>query len=116
MTTTTMKKLSKPEPVRDRGVATVELERGVKTTLRHLRALKAEQAILAEKIKKAESKIKEAMGDAEIATAGGKQVATYRRSIRSTLSQTLVKKLYPNVVEECTEEREVRTFKLLDDA
>lgn len=94
----------------------VPLDRGTQTVLRNLRKLRAQKDELELKIKASERKIKDAMGDHEEATVGGRPVVTWKRSIRQSLSQTLLKKSYPDAVLECTVQTEVRTFKLVEDA
>ncbi|WP_433268212.1 hypothetical protein ACQPZF_03655 [Actinosynnema sp. CS-041913] len=56
------------------------------------------------------------LGDIEVGTVGGVPVMTYRRALRITLSQRLVRELHPEIVRECEEIAEVRTFLLLDAA
>jgi len=93
----------------------VALDRSAASALRRRRALAAQVAILTDKIKVEDAKLKAFMGDAEEATVKGVKVATWKTTIRTSLSQTLVKKGYPEVAAECTVQTEVRTFKILDD-
>jgi predicted phage-related endonuclease len=93
----------------------VALDRTAQRALRELRALRAQKDEIDIKIKDRERKLKEAMGAHEEATVGGVIVATWKTSIRQALSQTLLKKGYPEVAAECMVQSEVRTFKLLGD-
>ncbi|MGI8310700.1 hypothetical protein [Saccharopolyspora hattusasensis] len=60
-----------------------------------------------------QDKIKNALGDAEIGTVAGRPVVSWKRTLRVALSQRLVKALHPEVIPECEEITEVRSFRLL---
>lgn len=100
--------------VRPGVVEGVPLDRAAQTALRGLRALKVEEAALKVRRARLESKIKTALGDAESGTVRGRTAVTYRRSIRSSLSATMVAKKYPEVAQECRELREIRTLIVVD--
>jgi predicted phage-related endonuclease len=94
----------------------VALDRAGQRALRELRTLRAAKDEIDLKIKAKEKSIKDAMGAAESATVGGREVVIWKTSIRQGLSQTLLKKGWPDIVAECTVQTEVRTFKLIEDA
>lgn len=96
------------------GPKPVVLDRTAQNALRRLRTLRDERDALSDKIKTEEGKIRAAMGDAEEATVKGQVVVTWKRSIRQSLSQTLLKKGYPEIANECMVQSEVRTFKVVD--
>jgi predicted phage-related endonuclease len=95
-------------------VGEVALPAPAQRALRELRELRAEADRLNDRRKVLEGRIKDALGDGEVGTVRGVPVVTYRKSIRSSLSATMVKKKYPEIVSECTEMREVRTLLLVD--
>lgn len=92
----------------------IALDRTAQAALRRLRTLREERDALSDKIKTEEGKIRAAMGDAEEATVRGVVVVTWKKAIRQSLSQTLLKKGYPEIAAECMVQSEVRTFKVLD--
>ncbi|GAA2657950.1 MULTISPECIES: hypothetical protein [Actinosynnema] len=54
--------------------------------------------------------------NAEVGTVGGVPAVTYRASLRIRLSPRLVRELHPEIVAECEEISEIRTFLLVDAA
>jgi hypothetical protein len=96
---------------------TVALDRKAQAAIRQLRTLRATRDDLDARIKVQEAKVKEALGDHEEGTVGGRPVVTWRKVIRRTLSKTLVEKHQygQEIIEDCTVISEVRTFKLLED-
>jgi len=105
--------IATPVPAAPRKVPTVALDRGAAAALRRLRLLEETKASIVEKIKAEEVRIKQFMGDAEEATVKGVRVATWKTALRTSLSQTLIKKEYPEVAAACMVETEVRTFKIV---
>lgn len=59
-------------------------------------------------------KIKARLGDVEIGTVGGLPAVTWKRTLRVALSQKLLKAQYPEVLHDCEEISEIRTFLLVD--
>lgn len=57
-----------------------------------------------------------AEASAEVGTVGGVPAVTYRASLRIRLSPRLVRELHPEIVAECEEISEIRTFLLVDAA
>lgn len=76
--------------------------------------VKAEKAKLAELEKTAKAEIQNAMGDRAIGVLDGHAVVKWSSVKRTALSQTLLKKLHPEVAAECMETTEVRRFEVLD--
>lgn len=92
----------------------VPLDRTAQTAYRQLRALRAEEVALKAKRAALEGKLKAALGDSESGTIKGVTVVTWKRSIRSSLSATMVAKKYPEIAAECREMKEIRTLILAD--
>lgn len=86
--------------------AHLELLRTVEDQLARLKTLRGDL----------QRKVKTRLGDVEVGTVNGVPVVTYRRTLRITLSQRLVKELHPQVARQCEEISEVRTFLLVDAA
>lgn len=84
----------------------LELLRTVEDQLARLKALRGDL----------QRKVKNRLGEVEVGTVNGVPVVTYRRTLRVTLSQKLVKELHPEIVRQCEEITEVRTFLLVDAA
>lgn len=93
----------------------VALDRSAQTALSTLKRLKGEKAELDSKIKAAELKVKNALGDREQGTIRGKVVVTYRSAIRSGVDLTVLKKAHPEIARECTRDRTVRTLLIAED-
>lgn len=94
--------------------APVALDRSAAAAYRALRALDEEAAALKARRDVLVERIKSVLGDAEEATVRGVPVVSYRTSIRSAVDLTVLKKAYPEVARECTRDRTIRTFKLID--
>lgn len=93
------------------------LDRKGQHAIRELRKLRAARDELDVKIKAHEKTvIAQAPEDGGDLTVGGRVVATYRVTITRTLSKTLVEKIAPEVVEQCTVLGQRRTFKLVEEA
>jgi predicted phage-related endonuclease len=61
-----------------------------------------------------EGMLKAAMGDAEVALVDGEPVLTYRTTLRTSVTQKLLKERYPIAAIMCSETKPVRTFVVLD--
>lgn len=88
-------------------------DRKVQAAIRELRELEERKKADAARGKVLELLVKQYLGAAEEGTIGGVRVVTWKETIRTTLSATLVKKAYPEIARECTVDSLVRTFKLL---
>lgn len=96
-------------------MASVPLDRAAAAAYRKLCDIVRQERALAEQRKALVDKIKACMGEGEEATYKGVKVATWKRSLRSSLSATLVKAKDPELAQACTVVQEVRTFKLVDE-
>ena len=90
-------------------------DRKVQAAIRQARELQEQIDELGEKLIGHKAVIKKAMGDAEEAYVGGRKVATYITTMRTSMSATKVKQEFPEIAAKCTVTTEVRTFKLLGD-
>ncbi|WNV82241.1 hypothetical protein [Umezawaea sp. Da 62-37] len=72
-----------------------------------LDALKSVKTVL-------QRKIKSRLGLAEVGLVAGRPAVTWRRTLRVALSQKLIKALHPEVLADCEEITEVRTFLLTE--
>lgn len=81
----------------------VEMLRQVQRNLDHWGKLRVEL----------QNKIKDELGDAEVGTLRGRPVVSWKRTLRVSLSQKLIKTLHPEVIGDCEEITEVRSFRLL---
>jgi predicted phage-related endonuclease len=77
-----------------------------------LRKIKSDLKKLESQKKDLESKIKIAMGDAEVGEINGVISVTWQTTYPVRLSQTLLKNNYPDVFEACQDISIVRTFLL----
>ncbi|MCS7484683.1 hypothetical protein ACFFQW_49170 [Umezawaea endophytica] len=82
----------------------VELLRVVDAQLDTLKNVKADL----------QRKIKSRLGLAEVGLVDGRPAVTWRRTLRVALSQKLIKALHPEVLADCEEITEVRTFRLTE--
>ncbi len=60
-----------------------------------------------------EAVLKARLGDREVGTLRGQPVITYRRSMRVSVSLSLLRARYPEAARDCEDIAEVRTFVLL---
>jgi len=87
-------------------------DRKVQAAVRELREINDRKIADAARTKVLELVVKQALGDHEEGTIGGAKVVTWKTTIRTSLSATLIKKAYPEIARECTVDSVVRTFKL----
>ncbi|MCP3801836.1 hypothetical protein NLX83_21455 [Allokutzneria sp. A3M-2-11 16] len=73
--------------------------------------VRAQRERLAAVLTTLETSVKARMGEAEVGTLDGEPVVRWTATLRTSLSQRLVKALHPQVVTECLETQRVRTFR-----
>ncbi|MFC0434543.1 hypothetical protein [Kutzneria buriramensis] len=93
---------------------TVELTAPGVALLAALREVVERQAHYARARAEIEKAFKADMGTAEVAAVDGAPVFTYRTTLRTSLTQKLLKQHFPDIAAMCSETKRVRTFNLLD--
>ena len=73
-----------------------------------VKACKDKIAALEKMAERSRAVIEEQMGDDDTGTVGGKLVVTWKYVKKRSLSQKLLKAMYPDIAEECTETMEYR--------
>lgn len=91
-------------------VPSVPLDRSASAAYRIVADIDEQIAALKVKRDLQVAKIKAFLGSNEEGTYKGVKVVTWKRSLRSTLSATLVKEKDPELAQACTVTQEVRTF------
>lgn len=97
-------------------VQAVPLDRSAAAAYRALKEVEAQIKALQERRDGYVGKIKACLGEAEEGTYKGAKVVTWKTSLRSSLSATLVKEKDPALAQACTKVQYVRTFKLVDES
>ncbi|SES49133.1 hypothetical protein SAMN04487818_12440 [Actinokineospora terrae] len=81
--------------------------------LEYLRRVKQRQRYYTELRESLELVIKDRLGETEVGTLRGVPVATFKKSLRISVSIARLRALHPDVAKACEDIAEVRTFVLL---